>query len=259
MKPLRETLRETEPGSPLLERAKALLEAAPPLPESQARRLRVRRALDQPRGPWVRLSRLPAAALAALVVLFGASAFAAVRVLVAVQSAAEEAPRRAPAGVATPAPAPAPSPTPAPTPTASASATPTPTPTPASTAPDGEAPRGAGAVRHAHRAAISTPAHAAHDTSPEALARATDSELVHRAAKALRSEHDPALAARLLEAHRARSPSGPLAEEALSLQVEALHALRSPRAAALAREYLARYPGGRYAAVATRALADAAP
>ena len=111
----------------------------------------------------------------------------------------------------------------------------------------------------ARRHSRPTRTHVAHDTSPEALSHASDSELVHRAAKALRSDHDPALAARLLEVHRARSPSGPLAEEALSMQVEALHELHSSRTAALAREYLARYPGGRYTAVATRALADTAP
>jgi hypothetical protein len=112
---------------------------------------------------------------------------------------------------------------------------------------------------HAGPRAPSTTTHIEHASTPEALARATDSELVHRAAKALRSEHDPALAARLLEVHRARNPSGPLAEEALSLQVEALRALRSPRAVTYAREYLARYPRGRYTAVAKGALSDVAP
>ena len=83
MKPLR----DTEGGSPLLERAKTLLDAAEPLPESRERMLRVRRALDQRRGGLlVSLRRLPAAAMAALIVLFGASAFAAVRVFVAVRS-----------------------------------------------------------------------------------------------------------------------------------------------------------------------------
>ena len=86
---------------------------------------------------------------------------------------------------------------------------------------------------------------------------ASDSELVHRAVKALRRDGDPG--ARRAAARRASraSPRGPLAEEALSLQIEAALALRSPRAAALAREYLARYPGGRYASVAARALQEA--
>ena len=89
---------------------------------------------------------------------------------------------------------------------------------------------------------------------------ATDSELVHRAAKALRHDGDPALRSALsLEAHRAQSAAGRLAEEALSLEIEAAIELRSARAATLAREYLSRYPDGRYAAVARRALSDAAP
>jgi hypothetical protein len=82
---------------------------------------------------------------------------------------------------------------------------------------------------------------------------------VHRAAKALRHDGDPALAARLLEAHRAQSAAGPLAEEALSLEIEAAIELHAPRAATLAREYLSRYPGGRYTDIAQRALAGTAP
>ena len=262
MKPLRDTLRDTERGSPLLERAKTLLDAAEPLPESRERMLRVRRALDQRRGLWVSLRQLPAAAMAALIVLFGASAFAAVRVFVAVQSAAVEegaaeagaaakrGKRRGNGGKAQPTMA-------APAPGAERTAEqPALAPSAAPSAKTASTAKG-----HAGHRAPSTRTRAERreqDTTPEALARATDSELVHRAAKALRSEHDPAFAARLLEAHRARSPSGPLAEEALSLQIEALSALRSPRAVAHAREYLARYPGGRYSAVAKRALSDAA-
>ena len=88
---------------------------------------------------------------------------------------------------------------------------------------------------------------------PPALPK--DSELVHRAVQALRRQGDPALAARLLAKHRARQPSGPLAEEALSLQIEAAQALEDPRALMFAREYLARYPHGRYVRVARQALA----
>jgi hypothetical protein len=107
------------------------------------------------------------------------------------------------------------------------------------------------------------PARAAAEVAPAATeelerrAAAYDSELVHRAVRALRRDRDPALAARLLEQNRAKNPAGPLAEEALSLQIEAAMALRSPRAPEYAREYLNRYPAGRYAAVARRALADA--
>jgi hypothetical protein len=84
---------------------------------------------------------------------------------------------------------------------------------------------------------------------------AKDGELVHRALQALRRKDDPALAARLLAQHRKAQPSGALAEEALSLQIEAAVALEDPRALMFAREYLARYPHGRYVHVARNALA----
>jgi hypothetical protein len=56
-----------------------------------------------------------------------------------------------------------------------------------------------------------------------------------------------------------RNPSGPLAEEALSLRIEAALALDDPRARSLARQYVVRYPSGRYLAVAHRALSEGAP
>jgi hypothetical protein len=85
---------------------------------------------------------------------------------------------------------------------------------------------------------------------------AGDSELVHRALKALRHDHDPALAARLLDQQRATVHGGPLAEEALALQIEATSSLRQVRSRDFAREYLARYPNGRYHSVAEKALQD---
>jgi outer membrane protein assembly factor BamD (BamD/ComL family) len=87
----------------------------------------------------------------------------------------------------------------------------------------------------------------------------SDSELVVRALQTLRRENDPAEAARLLERYRARNPSGVLAEEVLSLQIEAALAGVDPRAHAFAREYLSRYPEGRYRERAARALAAGAP
>jgi outer membrane protein assembly factor BamD (BamD/ComL family) len=87
----------------------------------------------------------------------------------------------------------------------------------------------------------------------------SNSALVHRAVKALRRDGDAALAASLLEENRKRYPNGPLAEEALSLQIEAALALHDARARAFAREYMTRYPNGRYLEVARRALQDAAP
>ena len=101
-------------------------------------------------------------------------------------------------------------------------------------------------------------------SAPQVVARAeqppeaeapivSDSERVHRAVRALRREGNPALAARLLD-RVARDAPGPLAEEALSLRIEAALAQDDPRTGALAREYMARYPKGRYLRVARRAL-----
>lgn len=92
-----------------------------------------------------------------------------------------------------------------------------------------------------------------------AAKRSSDSELVVRAVETLRRDHDPALAARLLEQYRTRNPAGVLAEEVLSLQIEAAGAVGDPRARSYAREYLSRYPDGRYRERAERALGGAAP
>lgn len=89
--------------------------------------------------------------------------------------------------------------------------------------------------------------------------RSSDSELVVRAVRALRRDRDPEAASRLLERYRSRNPSGVLAEEVLSLQIEAALAAKDGRAAALAREYLSRYPTGRYRARAQSALSGPAP
>jgi hypothetical protein len=282
-------LREIEPRSPLHHKVQSLLDAAEPLPESRERMLRIRRALDAPRAGGVR--RLPALAMALLVGLFGASAFAAVRIFEAIEQPAVEpvpaaaartpqAPRsrhRAargaepsapPAEIAAPAQAIAPAapavePVAPParsaaTPPSVAQSHPRSAPRTARTASSG---RSAAALRGGASSRAEPELAEPEPPQPEPrAASAGDSELVHRAVKALRRDRDPALAARLLDQHRARSPAGPLAEEALSLQIEAAIALRTPRARALAREYLARYPDGRYVAVAQRALAeDAAP
>lgn len=92
-----------------------------------------------------------------------------------------------------------------------------------------------------------------------AAKRSSDSELVVRAVQTLRRDHDPALASQLLEKYRTRNPAGVLAEEVLSLQIEAAVAAGDARARSFAREYLSRYPDGRYRARASRALAGAPP
>lgn len=107
----------------------------------------------------------------------------------------------------------------------------------------------------------SVPTESAVTTKPETTRRRTrervlaeDNELVRRAVKALRRDHDAALAARLLEEAHVRSPHGALAEEVLSLRVEAALVRKDARAATYAREYLAAYPSGRYRARVEQAL-----
>jgi hypothetical protein len=75
---------------------------------------------------------------------------------------------------------------------------------------------------------------------------------VHEAARALRGDGDAERALRILES--SGEVSGPLAEEALALRIEAATARGDKRAPALARSYLARYPNGRYREQAQRAL-----
>jgi len=83
---------------------------------------------------------------------------------------------------------------------------------------------------------------------------AEDNELVRRAVKALRRDGDAAAAARMLEEAHVRSPHGTLAEEVMSLRVEAALARDDGRARKYAQEYLARYPQGRYRAQVMKAV-----
>jgi hypothetical protein len=257
-------LRDMEPTSALQRKAQQMISAVDPVPASAERMARIRRRLDEPRGRWgfvSTLRKLPALALAGLVVLFGASAFAAVRVFVeqraevdppqaveaaqqlereravsrakraqsAVQAAEVAQPEQvAPQVVAEQAPVQEPREN-------------------AREALEHDAPRVV--PRQRNKAPARTP-------EQEQAEAVHDSELVHRAVKALRREGNPALAARLLEEDRIRNPNGPLAEEALSLRIEAAIALRDPRARTLAEQYVARYPSGRYLAIARRALSE---
>lgn len=82
----------------------------------------------------------------------------------------------------------------------------------------------------------------------------SEAALVHRAVKELRGGGDPERARQLLEQYRAANPSGELAEEALVLSIEAAVAKGDPDAQRLARQYLARYPNGRFVAAARRVL-----
>jgi hypothetical protein len=284
-------LRDVEEPSRLIEKAQALIDAVEPVPESRERMLRVRRELDRPRGMLAGLRRLPALVLAALVALFGASAFAAVRYLAArpepveqgrapvnttlaqrahhgghqpaaeqpVTEALKPVAKRAVEPVAAAAPrTPAAQSIPG---TSAANASDQPAPARAVTHAGTDSPPRSTAHATLPRVAPHAAAREAQraDPSIEARAPGSDSALVHRAVQALRRDGDPALAARLLADNRKRYPNGPLAEEALSLQIEAALALHDAHARAFAREYVTQYPNGRYLAVAQRALGDATP
>jgi hypothetical protein len=87
----------------------------------------------------------------------------------------------------------------------------------------------------------------------KAAAAEADAELLVEAMRARRSG-DARRVSELADEYRARHPQGALQEEALILSVESAVARHAPNAPALAREYLRRFPGGRFAVQARRAL-----
>jgi hypothetical protein len=266
-------LLEEDAQSPLLRDAQRLLETVEPLADDDPRMQRVRRALDRPgsrRGGA--LGRIPALALSGLVVLFGASAFAAVRYIAARSAAVEQRAaveqtaarqrkahaRAQPAAVVGSADGVRPA-VAAPAATAGTLQHPgeaTAVPADRAVLESTRAPRitrSRAPRAHKQSAAVQAREAQASEDAPGA-ASSSDSTLVHRAVQALRRDGDPALAARLLAESRKHNSSGPLAEEALSLQIEAASALGNGKARSFAREYLARYPDGRYASIARDAL-----
>jgi hypothetical protein len=110
-------------------------------------------------------------------------------------------------------------------------------------------------------------ARAAHHVERPAqpLADGDEPVLVAAAVRALRRDHNPARARALLDQYLRRWPDGALVEEAMALEIESSQALGQAGAAgdvatrALAARYLQRFPGGRFASVAQRALARPAP
>lgn len=83
-----------------------------------------------------------------------------------------------------------------------------------------------------------------------------DPTQVAQALLALRKEGRPEHAQTLLGRYLAENPEGALAEEALALSIEASLRQHPTRAAYFARQYLKRFPEGRFRALALRALAS---
>jgi len=115
----------------------------------------------------------------------------------------------------------------------------------------GEARRGAALARVSR----STPAAQA-ATLPSTDPSEDPSEVVE-AVRALRKEGDAARAQRLLDHYLTAHPRGAFAEDALALAIEAASARHDPSASGYAKQYLARFPSGRFRAVARRALESA--
>jgi len=123
------------------------------------------------------------------------------------------------------------------------------------TAPNPLPERAAGAVESRTPSAPATTASGPSRRAP--LPPLSDVARVHEAAKALRHDGDAERALQLLE--RGRPVTGPLAEEALALRIEASMARGNGRQAKLAAAYLGRYPHGRYRELAKKALLGSAP
>ncbi len=77
--------------------------------------------------------------------------------------------------------------------------------------------------------------------------------------KALRQDHDPARASRLLREYLRLYPRGSLSEEARALSIEAARAQSSPNTVELANEYLRLYPHGRFRKAAAQAAGRSDP
>lgn len=90
--------------------------------------------------------------------------------------------------------------------------------------------------------------------------RSEDPSRIVAAIQALRTEHDPDRAAKLVAEYLKVYPQGALAEEALALSIEAASARHNPAAAsAFAEQYLKQYPNGRFSRAAEQARRPSAP
>jgi len=217
----------------LTARAQLLIRAIGPTLESEERRRRVRRSLDaRPVSPrWLGRAALVLGLLGASAAAAAAGGSALSRVFGAQAPPDEVLPtgptaRKPPpahAALGAPAPGPAAPALPSTPPVGVA-------PTPPSTSLRPPVPR------------------------PSAL---SDVARVHEAAKALRHDADPERALLLLE--RGAPVTGPLAEEALALRIEASRSRGDGHQAKLAAAYLAQYPNGRYRELAKQALSSKKP
>jgi hypothetical protein len=99
------------------------------------------------------------------------------------------------------------------------------------------------------------PTQAPDRSTDQAPANREDPALVYQAIRALRNEHNPAVAESLLRAYLRSNPRGLLAEDAFALLIETAAARHDPGVVERASRYLRLYPNGRYRAAAKRVLA----
>jgi hypothetical protein len=87
---------------------------------------------------------------------------------------------------------------------------------------------------------------------PKPVQTEAEAELLVEAMRA-RREGNSQRVSELVDEYRSKHPNGSLQEEALILSIESAVSRHAPNAAALSREYLTRFPNGRFAAQARRA------
>jgi hypothetical protein len=233
MTPPRPLRQESHLSDPELSLGARLLASTGPLPKSEARKRRVWNALGAGRPSRLGF-RLTAVRAGFASVLFAAASSAAVGRYY-IERPSEDAPILAPS---------------APIQAATARAMPPPrvarpTPPPVAEVEPRSPPPPVVAVRPKNDAA-----------SRRRAGAEADAELLLEAMRARKAGNSQRVS-ELVAAYRAKHPRGVLQEEALILSVESAVARRAPNAPSLAREYLARYPNGRFAAQAQRALAAA--
>jgi hypothetical protein len=248
-------LRDMRGDDPQLKQAQQLLNAVAPLTPARARLTRVWRALEQ--GPVARPEpRRRLTLLLALGLVLLLSALAAAQGVVAVRAILASVTRSE--GSALPS-----AKTRAKPKLVRASATAAGEPVQASSTAHAPAiPDAEPAATSASSTLAITPSHDNEHSALRSESRVrgagreqnSQAELVRLAIMALRRDRDAERAALLLEQAYAANPRGPLAEEVLSLRVEAALTRGDARALSYAKQYLTRYPRGRYRLAVERAL-----